>query len=90
LSSTEARSRIPTRRIAVAGVVAAQVLGKPPAAAQKIVDGKMEKCFSTVCLLDQTFVTLPEKTIKGILTEEIAKTVENIQVRRFVRFQFGS
>src|SRR5476651_2325550 len=71
-------------------IAAAQVVGKPPAAAQKIVDGKLEKYFSTVCLVDQSFVKLPEKTIKEILTEEIAKTGENIQVRRFVRFQLGS
>jgi elongation factor Ts len=71
-------------------IAAAQVVGKPPAAAQKIVDGKLEKYFSTVCLLDQTFVKMPDKTVKDLLTETIAKTGENIQVRRFVRFQLGS
>ena len=67
-----------------------QVQGKPPAAAQKIVDGKLEKYFSTVCLIDQTFVKVPEKTVKELLTETIAKTGENIQIRRFVRYQLGS
>jgi len=71
-------------------IAAAQVQGKPPAAAQKIIEGKLEKYYSTVCLLDQSFVKVPEKTIKDIITEEIAKTGENIQVRRFVRFQLGS
>ena len=71
-------------------IAAAQVLGKPPAAVQKIVEGKIEKHYSTVCLVDQPFVKLPEKTVKEILTEQIAKTGENIQVRRFVRFQLGS
>lgn len=71
-------------------IAAAQVQGKPPAAIQKIVEGKLEKYFSTVCLLDQPFVKLPEKSVKDILTEKIAKTGENIQVRRFVRFQVGS
>jgi len=71
-------------------IAAAQVQGKPPAAAQKIVDGKLEKYFSTVCLVDQSFVKLPEKTVKEVLTETIAKIGENIQVRRFVRFQLGS
>ncbi len=71
-------------------IAAAQVVGKPPAAAQKIIDGKLEKYYSTVCLLDQSFVKLPEKTVKDVLTETIAKTGENIQVRRFVRFQLGS
>jgi elongation factor Ts len=71
-------------------IAAAQVQGKPPAAAQKIVDGKLEKHYSTVCLLDQPFVKAPEKTVKEHLTEAIAKTGENIQVRRFVRYQLGS
>lgn len=71
-------------------IAAAQVLGKPPAAVQKIVEGKIEKHYSTVCLVDQPFVKVPEKTVKEVLTEQIAKTGENIQVRRFVRFQLGS
>jgi elongation factor Ts len=71
-------------------IAAAQVQGKPPAAAQKIVEGKLEKYYSSVCLLDQSFVKIPEKTVKEILTETISKTGENIQVRRFVRFQLGS
>jgi len=71
-------------------IAAAQVVGKPPAAAQKIVEGKLEKFFSTVCLLDQTYVKMPEKTVKDLLTETIAKTGENVQVRRFVRFQLGN
>jgi elongation factor Ts len=71
-------------------IAAAQVVGKPPAAVQKIVEGKLEKYYSTVCLLDQPFVKLPEKTIKDILTEKITKIGENIQVRRFVRYQLGA
>ncbi len=71
-------------------IAAAQVQGKPPAAVQKIVEGKLEKYYSTVCLLDQPFVKIPEKTIKEILTEKIAKIGENIQVRRFVRYQLGA
>lgn len=71
-------------------IAAAQVVGKPPAAVQKIVEGKLEKYFSTVALLDQPFVKVPEKTVKEMLTEAIAKTGENIQVRRFIRYQLGS
>jgi elongation factor Ts len=71
-------------------IAAAQVQGKPPAAVQKIVEGKLEKFFSTVCLVDQPFVKLPEKTVKEMLTEQIAKIGENIQIRRFVRYQLGS
>ena len=71
-------------------IAAAQVLGKPPAAVQKIVEGKLEKFYSTVCLIDQPFVKQPEKTVKEMLTHQIAKTGENIQIRRFVRYQLGS
>lgn len=71
-------------------IAAAQVQGKPPAAVQKIVEGKLEKYYSTVCLLDQPFVKLPEKTVKDILTEKVGKIGENIQVRRFTRYQLGT
>jgi elongation factor Ts len=71
-------------------IAAAQVQGKPPAAIQKIVEGKLEKYYSTVCLLDQPFVKAAEKTVKEMLTEKIAKIGENIQIRRFVRYQLGA
>jgi elongation factor Ts len=71
-------------------IATAQLAGKPPAAVQKIVEGKLEKFYSTVCLVDQPFVKLPEKTVKELLTERISKIGENIQVRRFVRFQVGA
>ena len=71
-------------------IAAAQVAGKPPAAIQKIVEGKLEKYFSNVALLDQPFVKNPDKTVKDILTEKIAKLGENIVVRRFTRFQVGA
>jgi elongation factor Ts len=70
-------------------IAAAQVQGKPPAALQKIIEGKLEKYYSTVCLLDQPFVKQPDKTVKDLLTEKVAKIGENIQVRRFVRYQLG-
>ena len=85
------RDQVPEADInAERDIAAAQVLGKPPAAVQKIVEGKLEKYFSTVALLDQPFVKNPEKSIKETLTEAIAKTGENIQVRRFIRYQLGS
>lgn len=71
-------------------IAAAQVVGKPPAAVQKIVEGKLEKFYSTLCLVDQPFVKLPEKTVKEMVMERIAKIGENIQIRRFVRYQLGS
>ncbi len=71
-------------------IATAQVQGKPPAAIQKIVEGKLDKYYSTVCLLDQPFVKNPEQSIKDLLTVLIAKLGENIQIRRFVRFQLGA
>jgi elongation factor Ts len=71
-------------------IALAQVAGKPPSAIQKIIEGKLEKYYSMVCLLDQPFVKLQEKSVKDIITERVAKIGENIQVRRFVRFQLGA
>jgi elongation factor Ts len=71
-------------------IASAQVAGKPPSAIQKIIEGKLEKYYSMVCLLDQPFVKLQEKSVKDIITERVAKIGENIQVRRFVRFQLGA
>jgi elongation factor Ts len=71
-------------------IAAASLAGKPPAAIQKIVEGKLEKFYSTVCLIDQPFVKLPEKTVKDILGEAIAKIRENITIRRFTRYQLGN
>jgi elongation factor Ts len=85
------REQVPEADLAKEREIAvAQVQGKPPAAVQKIVEGKLEKFYSTVCLLDQPFVKLPEKTMKDMLTERIAKTGENIQLRRFTRYQLGA
>lgn len=84
------RDQVPEADLAAErDIAAAQVAGKPPAAIQKIVEGKLEKFYSTVALLDQPFVKIPEKTVKELITEKIAKTGENIQIRRFVRFQLG-
>jgi elongation factor Ts len=71
-------------------IAAAQVLGKPPAAAQKIIEGKLEKYYEQVCLMDQPFVKSQDKVIKDLLTEKIAKLGENMQIRRFARFQLGA
>jgi elongation factor Ts len=71
-------------------IAAAQVVVKPPAAIQKIDEGKLEKYFTTVALLDQPFVKNPDKTVKDILTEKVARLGENIVIRRFTRFQVGA
>ena len=71
-------------------IAAAQVAGKPPAAIQKIVEGKLEKYYQTICLLDQPFVKNSDITVKDLLIQKIAKLGENMVVRRFVRFQLGA
>lgn len=71
-------------------IAKAQSEGKPPAAIQKIVEGKLEKYYSTVVLLDQPFVKNPDVTIKEMITEKITTIGENIQIRRFARFQLGA
>jgi len=71
-------------------IATAQLAGKPAAAVQKIVEGKLDKYYSQVCLLDQPFVKNPEKMIKDILTENIAKLGENMVIRRFTRYQLGA
>ncbi|MDE3215026.1 MAG: translation elongation factor Ts [Gemmatimonadota bacterium] len=63
--------------------------GKPEAMIAKIVDGKMEAFFKEVTLLSQPWVREPKKTIGDLVKEVSAKTGENIQVKRFVRFQLG-
>jgi len=63
--------------------------GKPEKVIEKIVDGKLKKFFSEACLIEQPFVKNPDITIQDLLNEMIAKTGENIVIRRFVRFQLG-
>jgi elongation factor Ts len=67
----------------------AQGEGKPEKAIEKITEGRLEKFFAEVCLLDQLFVRDQKKTIKDLLGELTAKIGENIVIRRFVRFQLG-
>lgn len=63
--------------------------GKPDKVVEMIVQGKMEKFYSEVCLLEQAFVKDPDKKIVDIVNEAIARLGENIQVRRFVRYHLG-
>ncbi len=70
-------------------IAAAQAEGKPPAAVQKIIEGKLNKYYSTACLLEQPFVKNPDQTVQEVLTEQISKLGENMQVNRFVRYQIG-
>lgn len=63
--------------------------GKPPHVVDKIVEGRLEKFFEEVCLLEQPYVRDPDKKIQDLIREKIATIGENIQVRRFVRFERG-
>jgi len=63
--------------------------GKPANMIEKIVDGKVEAYYKDVALLHQAWVREPKKTIGDLVKELSAKTGENIQVRRFVRYQLG-
>lgn len=63
--------------------------GKPEHVAQKIVDGRMEKYFEEICLLDQNFIKDPSVKVRDLLNEKISKIGENLKIRRFVRFAVG-
>jgi len=63
--------------------------GKPAAVIEKIVDGKVEKFFADVCLLEQPFIKEPQRTVGQLVTDAVAQLGENIIVRRFARFQLG-
>ncbi|MDP9132563.1 MAG: translation elongation factor Ts [Nitrospirota bacterium] len=67
----------------------AKEMGKPPAAWPKIIDGKLEKFYQENCLLEQAFIKEPSVTIKDLLAQQIAKIGENMNVRRFTRYQLG-
>ena len=63
--------------------------GKPEAVVERMVEGRLNKFYSEICLLDQPFVKDPDKTVGELLTELISKIGENIVIRRFARFERG-
>jgi len=63
--------------------------GKPEKVVDKIVEGKIERFYSEVCLLEQSFIKDPDKKVFEIVNEAIAKMGENIQIRRFARYHLG-
>jgi elongation factor Ts len=63
--------------------------GKPAAVIEKIVDGKIDKFYADVCLLEQAFIKEPQKSVRQLVTDTIAQLGENVVVRRFARFQLG-
>jgi elongation factor Ts len=70
-------------------IAAAQVQGKPANIVEKIVDGKIDKFYSTICLVEQAFIKNPEVSIKDLVASKIAELGENIVIRRFTRYTLG-
>ncbi|MDR1070323.1 MAG: translation elongation factor Ts [Gracilibacteraceae bacterium] len=72
-------------------ILRAQALneGKPAQIAEKMIEGRIGKFYKEVCLMEQPFVKDPDKTIKEILLDQIAKVGEKISIRRFARFELG-
>lgn len=63
--------------------------GKPEKIVEKIVEGRLDKFFQDICLLEQPFVKDSDKTIDTLVKELAGKLGENVQIRRFSRFQLG-
>lgn len=72
-------------------ILKAQALneGKPEKVVQKIVEGRIEKFYTENCLLEQAFIRDTDMSITDLLKEKIAKIGENINIRRFVRYEMG-
>ncbi|REK76539.1 translation elongation factor Ts [Paenibacillus paeoniae] len=63
--------------------------GKPEKIVEKMVEGRISKYYEEYCLLEQSFIKDPDKTISNLLNEKISKIGENITIRRFVRYELG-
>lgn len=72
-------------------ILKAQALneGKPEKIVEKMVEGRIGKYYEEYCLLEQTFVKDPDKTIQQLLNEKISTIGENISIRRFTRYELG-
>ncbi len=64
-------------------------LGKPEKVVSKIVDGKVERFYSEVCLLEQEFIKDPDRQVGDLIKDVVARLGENVQVRRFMRYHIG-
>lgn len=84
------RESVPEKLIqAEREIFAAQVVGKPANIVDKIVDGKIDKFYSTICLMEQAFIKNPDLTIKDLVNSKISELGENIIIRRFTRYMVG-
>ncbi|WP_293442765.1 translation elongation factor Ts [Persephonella sp.] len=86
------RDTVPKEVIEKEGEIAREAAiaeGKPEHIAEKIAEGKVEKFLKEVCLLEQPYIKDDKKTVEDLIKEYIAKLGENIQVRRFTRYEIG-
>lgn len=84
------RDQVPAATVeAEKAIYAEQVKGKPENVVAKIVEGKLDKYYSTVCLLEQGFIKDPDQTIKELVAAKISEIGENIVIRRFTRYSVG-
>jgi elongation factor Ts len=84
------REEVPADLIARERDIAAdQVKGKPANVVEKIVDGKLNKFYADICLMEQPFVKNPDMTVTDLVKSKIAEIQENIVVRRFTRYAVG-
>lgn len=70
-------------------VAQARETKKPEHVIEKIAEGKVKKFIKEICLMEQTFIKDPELTVRDLVSQKISKIGENIQIRRFTRYQLG-
>ena len=84
------RTAVPAETVtAEREIYAKQAENKPAAIIQKIVDGKLEKYYQQICLLEQGFVKDPDQTVKEFLAARGRDLGDTLVIRRFARFQVG-
>jgi elongation factor Ts len=84
------REEVPAKSVeSERAIYTAQAKGKPENVVSRIVEGKLDKFYSTVCLLEQGFIKNPDQTIKELVSAKIAELGENIVIRRFTRYLMG-
>lgn len=85
------KDEVPADKIASEkAIYADQVKDKPANMQEQIINGKLEKFYEQVVLLEQQYVRDPEKKVKDLIAEKVAKLGENIQIRRFSKFTLGA
>lgn len=84
------RDEVPEKTVASErAIYEGQVVGKPANVIDKIVAGKLDKFYSTICLMEQGFIKNPDQTIKELVATKISELGENIVIRRFTRYSVG-